>query len=94
MLHGKTFCGPRVGEPTKAGGCETSHSWSSALVPVTRGGLGVLHELLVAVMGSVPVPVTVSRYGHPVPVTANTLVFLCPQNRCCHMVQVQFLRPL
>ena len=33
---------------------------------------GVLEEPVVAVTASVPVPVTGSRYGHLVPITANT----------------------
>ena len=32
----------------------------------------MLQELVVAVTGSAPVPVTGSRYRHPVPVAANT----------------------
>ena len=35
---------------------------------------GVLQELVVAVTGSVPVPVTGSRYGHPVPVAAASVL--------------------
>ena len=47
------------------------------LVPATRGGLGGGKELVVAVTGSAPVPVTDSRYGHPAPATANTRLCIC-----------------
>ena len=36
---------------------------------------GVLQEVVAAVVGSVPVPVTDSRRGHPVPVTATTPIY-------------------
>ena len=32
----------------------------------------MLEDLVRAATGSVPVPVTGSRYGHPVPIAANT----------------------
>ena len=46
----------------------SSATWHDGLKPCKW----VLQELVVAVTGSVPVPVTASRYGHSVPDTANT----------------------